>query len=146
MSTTKKDLAASASKGANGTNGISKIDSKLSDFSVAQGGEVESKDTPKVEMPLVEEKKPVPTIEQKLKKFDELDKLLTRRGKLQEAIDNIGDFHISQTGSCNLKFTDSNNLTFGISHPIIIGEIVHSVKEKLRAELDEVERLFDFNI
>lgn len=93
-----------------------------------------------------EEKKMLPPMEARLKKFQELEALLERRESIKEHLQNVAAFYISPTGNCHLKFTDSAGKTFGIAHPIVIGEMVHMAKEKLQQELDQIEKAFDFTI
>lgn len=92
----------------------------------------------------IEEKK-LPSMAERIKKFEELETILKRRNSLEEHLQNVKTFYISPTGNSHLKLTDSNGKTFGIAHPIVIGEIVAMTKLKLQKELDEIETQFDFN-
>lgn len=89
-------------------------------------------------------KKVLPTIAERLKKLEEFNELVERRETLTDAIDKLKAFYISETGTCNVKLQDSKGNTFGISHPIVIGEMVHMATEKLIAELQEVEDKINF--
>lgn len=87
-----------------------------------------------------------PTIAEKMAKFYALEKLLERREKIAEAIDNLSDFYVSPAGDgCNVRLLDSKGKTFAVSHPIVIGEIVNLAKTKLVAELEAIDKDFNFN-
>lgn len=92
-------------------------------------------------------KKVVPSIEDRLKKLEEINELAERREVVTDAIQNLSGFYISPEGSgCNLRLQDSKGKTFAIAHPSVIGEMVAMAKEKLSAELARIENLMDFTI
>lgn len=91
-------------------------------------------------------KSKLPPIEERLKKLEQLQELADRREVLLQHIDNLSRFYVSDSGGCNLKLTDSKGNSFGIAHPIIIGEIVAMSTHKLRTELDEIESKLDFKM
>ena len=91
----------------------------------------------------VSQDKPL-TIEQKRAHFQELGKLMEKREKVLDALDDLKDFQISPTGGANLKLTDSRNQTFAIAHPIVIGEMVAVAKQRLQQELALIETQFIF--
>lgn len=94
-----------------------------------------------------ESKKPLPTIEARLKKLQQINDLAERREVVTDAIDNLSGFYISPEGTgCNLRLQDSKGKTFAIAHPSVIGEMVAMAKEKLSAELARIENLIDFTI
>jgi 2-oxoglutarate dehydrogenase complex dehydrogenase (E1) component-like enzyme len=102
----------------------------------------EKKQEPKTEL-----KKSVPTIEQKLKKLEEINELVERREVVTDAIQNLAGFYISPEGTgCNLRLQDSKGKTFAIAHPAVIGEMVSMAKAKLADELNRIENQIDFNI
>ena len=90
---------------------------------------------------------PIPSIEARLKKLDELQELAERRETVAEAIQNLDDFYIAPDGrGCNLKLQDSKGKTYAIAHPSVIGEMVSLAKTKLSAELTKIENSIVFNI
>lgn len=94
-----------------------------------------------------EQKKPQPaplTIEQRIEKFKELEKLVARRDEILEAIEKLNSFTISPTGGGNLRLADSNGQTISISHPMVIADMVGSSKSKMLDLLDEVNAKFTF--
>jgi hypothetical protein len=92
--------------------------------------------------------KPVlPPIEARLKKLEELQELSDKREAIVDHLESLNKFYISPSGQgCNLKLTDSKGNTFGISHPSIIGEMIHMAKSKLQDELTRIEEAFVFNM
>ncbi len=100
--------------------------------------------TPKQE----EEQKPqLPPIEKRIEKLKNLLEVSERREKIVEALESFGKFYIAPTGSsCSLRLTDSNANSFTVSNSMVISEMVELAKNKLRAELQEIEKQFDFSI
>lgn len=92
-----------------------------------------------------EVKKPVPTIEARLQKIEDLQKLVDRRETLMDAIENLGGFYIAPAGNCNLKLQDSTGKSFAIAHPLVIGEMVDMAKTRLNAELLKIENQINFD-
>lgn len=88
----------------------------------------------------------LPTIEARLKKIADLQEQVERRETVVEAIANLNSFHIAPTGGANLKFTDSKSKTFGIAHPVVIGEMVNLAKTKLEIELANIEANINFSL
>lgn len=88
-----------------------------------------------------------PSIEKRLEKFHQLEKVLERREKIAEAVEELQDFYIAPTGTgCLLKLQDSKGNTFAISHPAVIGEMVGLAKAKLQKELEAIDQEFTFTI
>lgn len=88
-----------------------------------------------------------PSIEKRLEKFYQLEKVLERRDKIAEAVNELQDFYIAPTGTgCLLKLQDSKGNTFAISHPAVIGEMVGIAKAKLQKELEAIDQEFTFTI
>ena len=93
-----------------------------------------------------EVRKALPTIEERIKKLDQLKLLAERRDLVKDALKNVGGFYIAPTNAnCNVKMTDSNGKSFNIAHPFVIEEILTVVTFKLEEELDKIETLIDFN-
>lgn len=83
----------------------------------------------------------------RLKKLLKIQQLADRRETLLEALENLSDFYVTPDGNgCNLRFSDSKGHTFGIAHPIVIGEMVSLAKSKLTAELEKIENQIDFSL
>lgn len=94
-----------------------------------------------------EEKSVLPPIEVRLKKLQKIQQLADRRETLLAALENLNDFYVTPDGNgCNLRFSDSKGKTFGIAHPMVIGEMVSLAKGKLTVELTKVESEIDFTI
>jgi len=88
-----------------------------------------------------------PSIEKRLEKFYQLEKVLERREKIADAVKELQDFYIAPTGTgCMLKLQDSKGNTFAISHPAVIGEMVGMAKAKLQKELEAIDQEFTFTI
>lgn len=89
---------------------------------------------------------PLPPIEARLKRLEELQELVEKRETVVEALENLNRFYVTPSGGCNLKLTDSKGMSFGIAHPIVIGEMVNMAKAKLQDELTKIENAFVFSI
>lgn len=100
----------------------------------------QAKETPELSKFHVEG--PKTPIEERINRFLELNRLLERREKITEALDDLNEFQISPTGGANLKLTDGRGKTFAIAHPVVIGEMVHFAKQKLQEELNQVDAMF----
>ncbi|MEP7319714.1 MAG: hypothetical protein ABI921_13260 [Panacibacter sp.] len=79
------------------------------------------------------------TIQERINRFYELEKLMERRDLVVEHLEKLGGFTVTPTGGAHMKITDDKGIAFGIAHPHVIGEMVHIAKEKLRAELETIE-------
>lgn len=123
---------------------------------IQQNGEQLKKETSAVKLPTIEpEKRPdvkleikksLPTIEARLQKLEDLQKLVERRETLKDAIDNLGGFYIAPSGNCNLRLQDSTGKTFAIAHPSVIGEMVDMAKARLNSELSKIESQITFDL
>jgi len=102
----------------------------------------------KLQTPQQEVQKPkLPPIEKRIEKLKTLLEVSERREKIVEALESFGKFYIAPTGSsCSLRLTDSNANSFTVSNSTVIAEMVELAKNKLRAELQEIETQFDFSI
>ncbi len=102
----------------------------------------------KPQPPQQEVQKPkLPPIEKRIEKLKNLLEVSERREKIVEALESFGKFYIAPTGSsCSLRLTDSNSNSFTVSNSTVIAEMVELAKNKLRAELQEIETQFDFSI
>lgn len=107
-------------------------------------GATASPELSKFKVPAPQEQQPgatatVKPIQERINRFYELEKLMERRDSLVEHLEKLGGFTIAPTGGAHMKITDDKGNSFGIAHPIVIGEMVHLAKEKLQAELNSVE-------
>lgn len=98
--------------------------------------------TVKADAITAETAKGIAPIAERIKRFEELEKLLEKREQISEAIDNLNDFYIAPTGGAQIQLRDSKSNTFAIAHPSVIGEIVAMLKNKLGSELNELDSKF----
>ncbi len=82
------------------------------------------------------------TIQERINRFFELEKLKERRDEVEESLDQLGKFQLSPTGSANMKLSDGKGNSFGIAHPIVIGEMIALAQSKLKLELARIDALF----
>jgi hypothetical protein len=82
------------------------------------------------------------TIQERITRFHELELLKEKRDEVEEALGQLDKFQISPTGSANMKLSDGKGNTFGIAHPIVIGEMVALAKSKLKSELEKIDASF----
>ena len=122
---------------ANGAAG--KVDMSTTVFPVKT--ETPVKAITKTEEPVQEPAKSE-TIEKRLERFAQLERLKERRDQVTEALEDLNNFHLSAAGSASLKLTDSRNTTFAISHPLVIADMVESAKAKLAAEVAAIDAQF----
>ena len=93
--------------------------------------------------------KPVPvlTLEQKLEKVEELNKIITKYQRLQEARKKLNTFKIGADG-LNLTITirDASGEEFKTSHNIVIETVLASVRQTLNERISDVEKDITFNV
>jgi hypothetical protein len=93
--------------------------------------------------------KPVPvlTLEQKLEKVDELNKIIAKYQRLQEARKKLNTFKIGADG-LNLTITirDASGEEFKTSHNIVIETVLASVRQTLNERISDVEKDITFNV
>ena len=93
--------------------------------------------------------KPVPvlTLEQKLEKVDELNKIIAKYQRLQEARKKLNTFNIGADG-LNLTITirDASGQEFKTSHHIIVETVLASVRQILNERISDVEKDITFNV
>lgn len=120
---TEKGRVAKDEKKVNGVTGSAASKPELSEMKVSANGHTE----------------PVKSIQDRINRFYELERLMERRDTLVEHLEKLGGFTVAPTGGAHMKITDDRGNSFGIAHPMVIGEMVHLAKEKLQAELTSVE-------
>ena len=84
------------------------------------------------------------TIEDRLKKIEQLYKLKDRREELVVHLSNLNDFNIDPTGSASLKLDDGNNHRFTIANAESIVEIVAMLKTKILGFVAEIDAKIQF--
>ncbi len=93
--------------------------------------------------------KPVPvlTLEQKLEKIDELNRIIAKYQRLQEARKNLNTFKIGSDG-LNLTITikDASGQEFKTSHNIVVETVLSSVRQILNERISDVEKDITFNV
>ena len=93
--------------------------------------------------------KPVPvlTLEQKLEKVEELNKIIAKYQRLQEARKKLNTFKIGADG-LNLTITirDASGEEFKTSHNIVIETVLASVRQTLNERISDVEKDITFNV
>jgi hypothetical protein len=91
-----------------------------------------------------EEKTKPLTIEERLKKIEQLYKLTERREELVLHLSNLNDFNIDPTVSASVKIDDGNNHRFSIANADSIVEIVVMLKAKIRGFISEIDAQLEF--
>ena len=93
--------------------------------------------------------KPVPilTLEQKLEKVDELNRIIAKYQRLQEARKKLNNFKIGADG-LNLTITirDASGEEFKTSHNIVIETVLASLRQTLNERISDVEKDITFNV
>lgn len=93
--------------------------------------------------------KPVPvlTLEQKLEKIDELNRIIAKYQRLQEARKNLNTFKIGSDG-LNLTITikDASGQEFKTSHNIVVETVLSSVRQILNERISDVEKDITFTV
>ena len=90
---------------------------------------------------------PVLTLEQKLEKIDELNRIIAKYQRLQEARKNLNTFKIGSDG-LNLTITikDASGQEFKTSHNIVVETVLSTVKQILNERISDVEKDITFNV
>jgi hypothetical protein len=111
----------------------------------APGQEQPKEEKPKLdEKPKVETPK-MPTVEERLKKLEELQDLADRREVLVDALKDVKAFNYKSTNSTpRLSFSDGKN-NFSISNAAVIGELVKVTVSKLESEIAAIESQIAFS-
>ena len=90
---------------------------------------------------------PVLTLEQKLEKVDELNRIIAKYQRLQEARKKLNNFKIGADG-LNLTITirDASGEEFKTSHNIVIETVLASLRQTLNERISDVEKDITFNV
>jgi hypothetical protein len=101
-------------------------------------GKPEQQEKPKVETVKM------PTVEERLKKLEELQDLADRRETLVDALADVKAFNYKSANSTpRLSFSDGKN-NFSISNAAVIGELVTATIGKLQSEIAAIESQIAF--
>ena len=93
--------------------------------------------------------KPVPvlTLEQKLEKIDELNRIIAKYQRLQEARKNLNTFKIGSDGlNLTIVIKDASGQEFKTSHNIVVETVLSSVRQILNERISDVEKDITFNV
>ena len=93
--------------------------------------------------------KPVPvlTLEQKLEKIDELNRIIAKYQRLQEARKNLNTFKIGSDGlNLTIVIKDASGQEFKTSHNIVVETVLSSVRQILNERISDVEKDINFNV
>jgi hypothetical protein len=118
---------------------------ELSNLVVNAPGQEQQKDgkPEQQEKPKVETVK-MPTVEERLKKLEELQDLADRRETLVDALADVKAFNYKSANSTpRLSFSDGKN-NFSISNAAVIGELVTATIGKLQSEIAAIESQIAF--
>ena len=86
----------------------------------------------------------LPSIGDRLKKLDSLNKLLDKRVLLVDALEDVQNFVHSTTAPAKIQFVDSKNQGFQITNSLVIAEMVALAESKLLTEIEKVDILLVF--
>jgi len=91
--------------------------------------------------------KPVPvlTLEQKLERVDELNRIIAKYHRLQEARKNLNTFKVGSDGlNLTIIIKDASGQEFKTSHNIVVETVLKTVKDVLDSKIQEVEDQINF--
>ena len=92
--------------------------------------------------------KPVPvlTLEQKLEKIDELNRIIAKYQRLQEARKNLNTFKIGSDGlNLTIVIKDASGQEFKTSHNIVVETVLSTVRQILNERISDVEKDINFS-
>lgn len=89
---------------------------------------------------------PVLTLQQKLEKVYELNRIIANYQRLQEARKNLNTFKIGSDGlSLTIVIKDASGQEFKTSHNIVVETVLSSVRQILNERISDVEKDITFN-
>ena len=89
---------------------------------------------------------PVLTLEQKLEKIDELNRIIAKYQLLVAARKNLNTFKIGSDGlNLTILIKDASGQEFKTSHNLVIQTVLDSVKTILNEKIKEVEKDINFS-
>ena len=129
-------------KDAKGSNGNGKVEDAVAEVIP------EVKETVKTPAP-EPVKAPVPelTLEQTLEKVDDLNRIISKYQRLQEARKNLNTFKIGSDGlNMTIIIKDASGQEFKTSHNIVVETVLSTVKQILNEKITEVEKDINFKV
>lgn len=138
----------------NGSNGSAAQAAKTDNALIEEAVVVEEKQAEAAHAPVpvpvpepVVKKVPEMTLDQKLEKVEELNRIIAKYQKLQEARKNLNTFKIGSDG-LNLTITirDATGQEFKTSHNVVVQTVLDSVRQILNEKIKEVEKDITFNV
>ncbi len=89
---------------------------------------------------------PVLTLEQKLEKVEELNRIIGKYNRLMEARKKLNTFKIGADGlNLTIIIKDSSGEEFKTSHNIVIETVLSSVRQTLNERISDVEKDINFS-
>ena len=92
--------------------------------------------------------KPVPvlTLEQKLERVDELNRIIAKYHRLQEARKNLNTFKVGSDGlNLTIIIKDASGQEFKTSHNVVVETVLSTVRQILNERIADVEKDINFS-
>ena len=92
--------------------------------------------------------KPVPvlTLEQKLEKVDELNRIIAKYQRLMDARKNLNTFKIGSDGlNLTIIIKDASGQEFKTSHNVVVETVLSTVRQILNERISDVEKDINFS-
>jgi len=92
--------------------------------------------------------KPVPvlTLDQKLEKVDELNRIIAKYQRLMEARKNLNTFKIGSDGlNLTIIIKDASGQEFKTSHNVVVETVLSTVRQILNERISDVEKDINFS-
>ena len=139
------------SNGSNGSNGsanaaiVNVTETAVIEEAVVVEEVKEEVKTPPPPAPVI---KPVPvlTLEQKLEKVDELNRIIAKYQRLMEARKNLNTFKIGSDGlNLTIIIKDASGQEFKTSHNVVVETVLSTVRQILNERISDVEKDINFS-
>ena len=92
--------------------------------------------------------KPVPvlTLEQKLERVDELNRIIAKYQRLMDARKNLNTFKIGSDGlNLTIIIKDASGQEFKTSHNVVVETVLSTVRQILNERISDVEKDINFS-
>jgi len=92
--------------------------------------------------------KPVPvlSLEQKLERVDELNRIIAKYHRLQEARKNLNTFKVGSDGlNLTIIIKDASGQEFKTSHNVVVETVLSTVRQILNERISDVEKDINFS-
>ena len=112
---------------------------------VVEEVKAEVKTPPPAPAPVI---KPVPvlTLEQKLERVDELNRIIAKYHRLQEARKNLNTFKVGSDGlNLTIIIKDASGQEFKTSHNVVVETVLSTVRQILNERISDVEKDINFS-